>query len=323
MEKNKKIIRRICWVGNNNIIVRTNLPDDQAGYPVRICKDAIAQGIPYKDLLVTPEHCLFFDGKFIPVGMLVNGTSICYDHSITEYTYYHIETEDHSVIWANGMLTESYLDTGNRNNFRQHGQLVMLNTDPKFKSWDQDSAAPLVVDRLYVEPLYNQILQRALDMGFPKSEALLLTQDAGFYILTDQGDIIYPQFDGTDKYSFVLAEDIRKVYLQSRVSRPCDTIGSFVDDRRQLGLLIGDILLLSFDKENNLQQHQVTSYLKKQYLAGWDVLEQSHCRWTKGNAELDISFNNDQKRALIIQVVASNSYIVEEQNDLSVAKKIA
>lgn len=321
--KNKEITRSVCWVGNAKTIVNSKLPDDKAGYPVRICKDAIAKMVPYKDLLVTAEHCLFFEGKFVPARMLVNGSTICYDYSITEHTYYHFETEEHSVIWANGMLTESYLDTGSRSSFKQNGSLVLLDVNAIVKSWDRDSSAPLVVDRAYVEPLYNQILQRALDMGFAEPEAPLLTQDADFHVLTDQGDIIYPQFDGVDKYSFVLSEDICKIYLKSRTSRPCDTIGSFVDDRRQLGLLIGDIVLLSFDKENNLRQHQITSYLTEQKLSGWDVLEQSHCRWTKGNAEVDISLSNHQKRALIIQIVSSSSYIVEDQNDLLKVKKIA
>ncbi|OAZ70812.1 hypothetical protein SRCM100623_02163 [Acetobacter pasteurianus] len=70
-------------------------------------KDAIADGVPYKDMLITAEHCLFFEGKFVPVRMLVNGVSIFYDKSITSYDYYHVETDQHSVITADGMLTEA------------------------------------------------------------------------------------------------------------------------------------------------------------------------------------------------------------------------
>ncbi|WP_035367102.1 Hint domain-containing protein, partial [Acetobacter pasteurianus] len=73
-------------------------------------------------MLITAEHCLFFEGKFVPVRMLVNGVSIFYDKSITSYDYYHVETDQHSVITADGMLTESYLDTGNRRAFRQEGK---------------------------------------------------------------------------------------------------------------------------------------------------------------------------------------------------------
>ncbi|PHY94849.1 hypothetical protein CSR02_04105, partial [Acetobacter pomorum] len=102
----------VIWVGKAHATVRPELTDDEAGWPVRILKDAIADGVPYKDMLITAEHCMFFKGKLVPVRMLVNGVSIFYDKSITSYDYYHVETEQHSVITADGMLTESYLDTG-------------------------------------------------------------------------------------------------------------------------------------------------------------------------------------------------------------------
>lgn len=85
-------IKSVIWKGYNTVTVNPNLKGDLAGYPIRILKNAISDGVPYKDMLITPEHCLFLENKFIPVYMLVNNCTIFYDHSITEYTYYHIET---------------------------------------------------------------------------------------------------------------------------------------------------------------------------------------------------------------------------------------
>ncbi|MFC3956211.1 Hint domain-containing protein, partial [Gluconobacter wancherniae] len=127
----------VTWAGKARATVRPHLRNDEAGYPVRILKDAVSDGVPYKDMLITPEHCLFFDGRFIPARMLINGSSIFYDKSITTYDYYHIETEHHAVIKADGMLTESYLDTGNRRAFIQEGNLVSLrNTN---QNWENDA----------------------------------------------------------------------------------------------------------------------------------------------------------------------------------------
>ncbi|KXV75411.1 hypothetical protein AD951_00050, partial [Acetobacter malorum] len=123
-KNNQDVTRAVIWAGKAHCTVRPELSDDAAGWPVRILKDAIADGVPYKDMLITSEHCLFFDGKFVPARMLVNGVSIFYDKSITSYDYYHVETEQHSVITADGMLTESYLDTGNRSSFSQEGTVV-------------------------------------------------------------------------------------------------------------------------------------------------------------------------------------------------------
>jgi len=304
----KEIVKSVRWVGNKQMIVKAGLPDDEAGYPVRICKDAIADGVPYKDLLITPEHCLFFEGKFVPARMLVNGSSIYYDHSITDYTYYHIETEDHSVIWADGMLTESYLDTGNRSSFKQHGNFVLFNKPSTPKSWNKDASAALTVDPAFVEPLYTQISQRAVDIGFAAEEKHLLTENSEFHLVTDMGDEIHSHAHNRNKYSFVLPEGVNAVYLKSKTSRPCDVIGPFIDDRRQLGLLIGQVNILT-----NNQNISITNHYTDHGLDGWDVVEQSACRWTNGNALLTLPENHLETRTLIIEVLFSNLYLVEEK----------
>ncbi|MFW6684489.1 Hint domain-containing protein [Komagataeibacter intermedius] len=118
--------RTVVWAGKAQASVRAGVADDEAGYPVRIRQNAISDGVPYKDMLITTEHCLFFNGRFIPARMLVNGRSVLYDYSITSYEYYHIELEEHAIIMADGMLTESYLDTGNRRAFQQAGQVIRI-----------------------------------------------------------------------------------------------------------------------------------------------------------------------------------------------------
>ncbi|OUI88200.1 Hint domain-containing protein, partial [Acetobacter indonesiensis] len=82
--------RTIVWVGKKHMTVRAGMDDDAAGYPVCVLKNAIAEGVPYKDMLITPEHSLFFENKFVPVRMLVNGRSIFYDRSIQSYDYFHV-----------------------------------------------------------------------------------------------------------------------------------------------------------------------------------------------------------------------------------------
>lgn len=97
--------------GKKHIHVRPDLSDDKAGWPVRVMKNAISDGVPYKDMLITPGHCLFFYNCFVPVRMLVNGVSIFHDKSFHAYDYYYLETNPHSVITSDGMLTESFLKT--------------------------------------------------------------------------------------------------------------------------------------------------------------------------------------------------------------------
>ncbi|MDG6095811.1 Hint domain-containing protein, partial [Acetobacter sp. AN02] len=183
--------RRVTWSGQAHCNVRSHLPDDEAGYPVRLLKDAISDGVPFKDMLITAEHCLFFNGQFVPARMLVNGRSIFFDKSITSYDYYHIETEDHSVIMADGMLTESYLDTGNRRTFMQKGNVVSIGSSRNL-TWD-DAAAPLGVNREFAEPLFRQAEARAEAAGIAQKDAAPeLTEDADLHLVTDTGVSIRP-----------------------------------------------------------------------------------------------------------------------------------
>lgn len=136
------VSRKVVWAGAQEIQVRPALSDDEAQFPVLVRRNAISEGLPARDLRITPEHCLFIEGRFIPVRMLVNGGSIAYDRNVTSYTFHHIEAERHSVIFAEDMPTESYLDTGNRVAFSMDGNVHVMG---RAMSWD-DAAAPLETD---------------------------------------------------------------------------------------------------------------------------------------------------------------------------------
>lgn len=314
---NQEVASRVKWVGNKKATVKPWLSDDEAGYPVRIVKNAIADGVPHEDLLITAEHCLFFDGQFIPVRMLVNGSTIFYDNSIMAYTYYHIETERHSVITANGMLTESYLDTGNRHSFKQDGEFVLFSKPLSKKTWEQDSCHPLMVEREVVEPLYHQIKERAVAMGqkFVISQKQL-TNDPKLHLITPSGQEIYPFSQINGKYLFNIPIDIEEVYISSRVSRICDIIGPFVDNRHSLGVQIGDILMMTTNKI-----YKITNHLSQSDLSGWHGLEKnSRCRWTKGHAILPLNYKNAFDRVLSLHILSSNSYFLEEENEEMIDK---
>ena len=73
--------------------------------PVRICKVALGAGVPWRDLWVSPEHAMWFDGVLIPARALTNGSTIFQEESVDEVTYLHIEFETHDVIYAEGALS--------------------------------------------------------------------------------------------------------------------------------------------------------------------------------------------------------------------------
>ncbi len=307
-ESNTDITRPVVWVGKAHATVRAGLPDDEAGYPVRILKDAIADGVPNKDMLITPEHCLFFEDKFVPVRMLVNGVSIFYDKPMTSYDYYHVETAQHSVITADGMLTESYLDTGNRRSFRQEGKVATL--CGAVRNWAEDAGAPLCVDSVFVEPLFNKLEARGNSVTgcHASAEQAVMVTDPNLHLVTQAGAVIRPVRQEGQRYSFMLPANTQSVRIISRASRPADVIGPFVDDRRQMGVAVADV---HFVTAKNL--HAITAHLQAEKPAGWHDTDWTDCAWTNGNAVLPLGdFTKGNMGLLSLTIRAAGPYVLHE-----------
>lgn len=306
-------VEPITWVGRGHVDVQPDLPDDRAGYAVCILKGALGHDCPNADLYLTPEHTLYFQGRFVPVRMLVNHRSIFYDRSRTSFDYYHFETAEHSIIHANNVATESYLNASNRRHFRemqflQQGNIVSF---PPLKSWEKDACAPLAVDMAFVMPLYETLENRARALGLPRQKPPVgLTDDSDFHLVTNTGELLYAIRRVRDRAIFLLPENVTFLRLCSRASRPCDTIGAYVDDRRTLGVLVGTMELYQ-----DGQTHCLTHHLTDQQASGWDVVENSPCRWTNGEAILSLEGIGPihERDMLAIQIIAEGPYLDETQ----------
>ena len=97
--------------------------------PVRLRAGALGEGLPERDLVLTADHALMIDGLLINAGALVNGSSI-YWVPLAELgervTVYHVETENHDIILAEGAPTETYIDYAGRQAFDNYAEYVAL-----------------------------------------------------------------------------------------------------------------------------------------------------------------------------------------------------
>jgi hypothetical protein len=84
----------------------------KAVLPVRVARSALAPDVPHTDLYLTEWHALFVDGVLIPVGSLINGTTIKRDgaRELSEVEYFNIKLENHDVIYAEGASVETLLE---------------------------------------------------------------------------------------------------------------------------------------------------------------------------------------------------------------------
>jgi hypothetical protein len=116
----------VRWIGRRRVACDRHPQPDQV-WPVRVRAGAFRDNTPHRDLWLSPDHAVFVDDVLIPVGYLVNGTSIA-QHAVDEVTYYHVELEHHDVLLAEGLLAESFLDVGDRREF-SNGGLISLFPD--------------------------------------------------------------------------------------------------------------------------------------------------------------------------------------------------
>jgi hypothetical protein len=107
--------RSVIWVGARSIDILRH-PHPERVRPIRIRAHAFADNVPVRDLLVSPDHCLFLHGALIPARCLVDAASVTVE-TVDRVTYHHVELASHDVVFAEGLPAESYLDTGNRQCF--------------------------------------------------------------------------------------------------------------------------------------------------------------------------------------------------------------
>src|SRR5262249_48361012 len=112
----------VTWVGQQT--VSTRFGDPLRVWPIRIRAGALAENVPCRDLLVTPDHAILVGDVLIHAGALVNGTSILREYSVPErFTYYHVELDDHSLLLAENTPAETFVDNVDRlafDNWAEH-----------------------------------------------------------------------------------------------------------------------------------------------------------------------------------------------------------
>jgi hypothetical protein len=139
---------RIEWIGHRTIDCRRH-PKPALVWPVRIAAGAFGPSRPHRDLFLSPDHAMFVmpeghaRGVLIPIRHLLNGTNIT-QQTVDTVTYWHIELSLHAVLLANGLMCETYLDTGHRHAFANGGAATQLHPDFATQMWEAQGCARLV-----------------------------------------------------------------------------------------------------------------------------------------------------------------------------------
>ena len=106
------------WIGHQTIATRFGAAERLS--PIKFAAGSLGHNLPHTDLVVTADHGMFVDGVICHAGALVNGdtiTRVPLSQMGERFTVYHIDTEEHAMISANGAPAETFIDNATRSAF--------------------------------------------------------------------------------------------------------------------------------------------------------------------------------------------------------------
>jgi hypothetical protein len=115
----------VKWIGRRSFPKQIAARNSKV-VPVAIRAGALADNVPVRDLRVSPEHAIFFDGVLVPAVNLVNGRTIVRELTTDVVEYFHIEIEGQAIVYADGAPAETYVNHDNRKMFVNWPEYVSL-----------------------------------------------------------------------------------------------------------------------------------------------------------------------------------------------------
>jgi hypothetical protein len=279
------IAQPVKWIGRRRIDLTAH-PRPETVAPVRIRRGAFADNMPHTDLLVSPDHAIFVDGRLIAARQLINGATIHQEKNWTTVEYFHVELDSHAILLAEGLPAESYLNTGNHGFFANSGEPLVLHPDltdeTDYPTREAGSCAPFVWGEASVRPVWQRLSERAAALGQPVRPAAT-TNDPALHLVA-AGRSIKPIYADAGLFIFPLPRNAGTVRLVSRASAPADA-RPWLDDRRRLGVRLARIVL------RDAAEVREISVDHPDLQQGWWAVERDGTatgRWTDGDAVLPL-----------------------------------
>ncbi|MDQ7080389.1 MAG: Hint domain-containing protein [Paracoccaceae bacterium] len=116
------VARKILWFSGRQVTPE-EMREHPEFRPIRIRKGAFGDNLPYRDLLVSPQHRILINDwraslmfgvekVLVPAVHLLNDRDIVRDHGTDGVVYYHFMFDRHHTVISNGIQSESFFPGG-------------------------------------------------------------------------------------------------------------------------------------------------------------------------------------------------------------------
>ena len=259
----------IRWIGRRSYNGRF-IAGKRTALPVVVLAGAFADGVPARDLWVSPEHALYLDRRLVPAKLLVNGLTVTQPATVERVEYFHIELDRHDVILAEHASAETYAECDNRAMF--HNAAEYTRRYPGVLPAIEPICAPRLEEGdAALMSLRKRLLARALALGHA------MTSDPGLHLIVD-AVAVPPRAVGDGVYRFAIGRPTGAVWLASRSAVPAEMDPASRDSRR-LGVSLRKITFRDADLTLDLVAAHAELW------NGFHASEGEH-RWTTGMARV-------------------------------------
>jgi hypothetical protein len=122
-------VQRIKWLGRQSYAPEF-LANNAEKWPVCIQAGALADGVPARDLYVSPGHSMLLGDRLVMASALVNGVTITQARPERQVNYVQIELAAHDCVLAEAAWSETYADApGLRAQFHNAAEFYALYPD--------------------------------------------------------------------------------------------------------------------------------------------------------------------------------------------------
>jgi len=161
--------RPIRWVGRSRYSM-VFLRGKPMCLPVRIHAGTLGQGLPARDLWVSPWHALLLGQTLVRAFDLINGQNVTQDYQGQIASFYNVELDSPDIIFAEGTPVETYANHNNRAMFHNLDEYLALygSHEPSWMRPDGTGIRrhPLLDENApELAPIRQAVLARALNQA--------------------------------------------------------------------------------------------------------------------------------------------------------------